>query len=186
MTKSGGDYIYLKDTFGSLIGFLFAWISVLVLRTSSLAIIALSFGTYAVTSFYESECPPSPLLVKLMAAVCISEYGDCCLIGRPYITHRLIGRPWWTAWLIIHSSITRYLIGEAWSNRFRYSEDHFIPVAIATGFIEAKHVFIFKQLWHEHFFAQNCLKFQILKICYHKFHWIFIHSQLSIFIKIKV
>ncbi len=116
MTKSGGDYIYLKDTFGSLIGFLFAWISVLVLRTSSLAIIALSFGTYAVSAFFESDCSPSPYLVKLMAAVCISEYGEPPDWPSVYNTlpdwstmmHSLIDHPLHAFWLVKLGTIAAF------------------------------------------------------------------------------
>ncbi|VDP68212.1 unnamed protein product [Schistosoma curassoni] len=42
--RSGGDYIYVYEAFGSFIGFLRLWVEVMVVRPVAIAIVALTFG----------------------------------------------------------------------------------------------------------------------------------------------
>ncbi len=49
--KSGGDYIYLREAYGKVVGFLFAWSELLITRTGSVAAIALMFGEYLCALF---------------------------------------------------------------------------------------------------------------------------------------
>nr|KAG5696597.1 hypothetical protein BaRGS_034058 [Batillaria attramentaria] len=51
MGKSGGEYQYLKEAFGGVVAFLFAWTSVIVIRPSSLAIMSLTFAEYTSSLF---------------------------------------------------------------------------------------------------------------------------------------
>ncbi|MBK9144298.1 MAG: amino acid permease [Candidatus Melainabacteria bacterium] len=44
--KSGGDYIYLRECYGRLTAFLFAWSELLITRTGSVAAVAILFGEY--------------------------------------------------------------------------------------------------------------------------------------------
>ncbi len=44
--KTGGDYIYLRETYGHAVGFLFGWTKLFVERTGTIAIIAFVFGEY--------------------------------------------------------------------------------------------------------------------------------------------
>ncbi len=44
--KTGGDYIYLRETYGSLVSFLFGWTKLFVERTGTIAIIAFVFSEY--------------------------------------------------------------------------------------------------------------------------------------------
>ncbi|XP_072169482.1 b(0,+)-type amino acid transporter 1-like [Diadema setosum] len=69
--KSGGEYSYLLDTFGSPFAFLFAWVSTLLVRPSSVAIISLSFAEYVVVPFFDGECGPPQATIKLVGAVCV-------------------------------------------------------------------------------------------------------------------
>jgi len=48
---SGGDYVYLKEAYGKVVGFLFAWSELLITRTGSVAAIALMFGEYCCSLF---------------------------------------------------------------------------------------------------------------------------------------
>ena len=45
--RSGGDYVYLTHAFGPLVGFLFGWAQLVVILTSSIAMMAFVFGEYA-------------------------------------------------------------------------------------------------------------------------------------------
>ncbi len=45
--ESGGDYIYLREAYGPVIAFLFAWTELMIIRTGSNATVALLFAEYA-------------------------------------------------------------------------------------------------------------------------------------------
>ena len=70
--KSGAEYAYLMEAFGPIPAYLFGWTSVLVIRPSSCAIIAMVFAEYVAKPFYH-DCDPPVYLIKLLAAVCISK-----------------------------------------------------------------------------------------------------------------
>ncbi|XP_076011933.1 b(0,+)-type amino acid transporter 1 [Genypterus blacodes] len=70
ITKSGGEYPYLKEAFGSVLAYLYSWTTVMVLKPSSFAIIALSFAEYAVTPFYPG-CTPPAVVTKCLSAAAI-------------------------------------------------------------------------------------------------------------------
>ncbi len=46
MPEAGGQYVYLREAFGSLAGFLFGWILFLVYMTGGIAALALAFAEY--------------------------------------------------------------------------------------------------------------------------------------------
>src|SRR5688572_26834711 len=45
--RSGGEYVYLTRSLGSLVGFLFAWAQLAVIRPGSIGVLAYVFATYA-------------------------------------------------------------------------------------------------------------------------------------------
>ncbi|KAF9809469.1 hypothetical protein SFRURICE_020766 [Spodoptera frugiperda] len=73
ITRSGGDYAYIYTAFGPLPAFLRMWIALLIIRPTTQAIVALTFGNYVVKPFFP-ECNPPELAVKLLAAVCLCKY----------------------------------------------------------------------------------------------------------------
>jgi len=62
LPKSGGDYIYLRESYGSLAGFLFGWTELLVIRTGSIAAIA-----FIAAEYLQSFLALNSSFVKLMA-----------------------------------------------------------------------------------------------------------------------
>lgn len=74
ITRSGGDYAYIYAAFGPLPAFLRMWIALLIIRPTTQAIVALTFGHYVVKPFYP-ECEPPEQAVKLLAAVCLCKYS---------------------------------------------------------------------------------------------------------------
>ncbi|XP_041930218.1 b(0,+)-type amino acid transporter 1-like isoform X1 [Alosa sapidissima] len=70
ITKSGGEYPYLMEAFGPVMAFLYSWTTIIVLKPSSFAIIALSCAEYAATPFYPG-CTPPLLVTKSLAAATI-------------------------------------------------------------------------------------------------------------------
>ncbi|XP_045490808.1 large neutral amino acids transporter small subunit 2 [Colias croceus] len=70
IARSGGDYAYIYTAFGPLPAFLRMWIALLIIRPTTQAIVALTFGHYVVKPFFP-ECEPPANAVKLLAAVCL-------------------------------------------------------------------------------------------------------------------
>ncbi|XP_041454136.1 b(0,+)-type amino acid transporter 1-like [Lytechinus variegatus] len=72
LPKSGAEHTYLNTTFGSSIAFVYAWVSITVIRPAGIAIISLTFGQYMVAPFYTGEeCGPPDMIAKLLAGCCI-------------------------------------------------------------------------------------------------------------------
>ena len=85
--KSGGDYIYLKITYGRLVGFLFSWTNVWFTNPGGQAIGALTFAVYVTEAFFPTRtaydsCQPPFGLVKMLAAcaICILTGLNCASI----------------------------------------------------------------------------------------------------------
>uniref|UniRef100_A0A8C7RC06 b(0,+)-type amino acid transporter 1 n=1 Tax=Oncorhynchus mykiss TaxID=8022 RepID=A0A8C7RC06_ONCMY len=70
ITKSGGEYVYLMEAYGSVTAYLYSWSTIMVLQPSAFAIIALSFAEYTSTPFYPG-CTPPIVVTKCLAVVCI-------------------------------------------------------------------------------------------------------------------
>jgi APA family basic amino acid/polyamine antiporter len=80
--QAGGEYIYVRDAYGPLGGFLYAWTTVIVSKPASIATITTGFvrilGTFSLFSFFSSDLLTKPLpvtygqLVAIAAAAFIS------------------------------------------------------------------------------------------------------------------
>ncbi|QQP57388.1 Large neutral amino acids transporter small subunit 2like, partial [Caligus rogercresseyi] len=55
--KSGGDYAYINEAFGSYPAFLYLWSSLLVIMPAGNAVTALTFASYILQPFWP-ECDP--------------------------------------------------------------------------------------------------------------------------------
>ncbi|XP_061670429.1 b(0,+)-type amino acid transporter 1-like isoform X2 [Syngnathoides biaculeatus] len=68
--KSGSDYSYLMEGFGSPVAYLYSWTTVMVSLPSSFSILVLSFAEYASAPFF-SECNIPVMVTKSLAAAAI-------------------------------------------------------------------------------------------------------------------
>lgn len=69
--RSGGELTYIREALGPLAGFLVSWTMVLILKPASVAIITLSFASYAIQPFLNEKDMDTEQLIKFIAAVCI-------------------------------------------------------------------------------------------------------------------
>uniref|UniRef100_A0AAZ3NWZ3 Asc-type amino acid transporter 1 n=1 Tax=Oncorhynchus tshawytscha TaxID=74940 RepID=A0AAZ3NWZ3_ONCTS len=68
--KSGGDYSYVTEIFGGLVGFLLLWSAVLIMYPTTLAVIALTFSNYVLQPAFQN-CVPPYLATRLLSTICI-------------------------------------------------------------------------------------------------------------------
>jgi len=72
MPRSGADYAYITEAFGSLPGFLFLWSAVIILMPTGIAISSLTFAYYILQPVFPT-CEPPESAVRLIAASAICE-----------------------------------------------------------------------------------------------------------------
>uniref|UniRef100_A0A674AWY9 Solute carrier family 7 member 10 n=1 Tax=Salmo trutta TaxID=8032 RepID=A0A674AWY9_SALTR len=68
--KSGGDYSYVTEIFGGLVGFLLLWSAVLIMYPTTLAVIALTFSNYVLQPVFP-DCVPPYMATRLLSTVCL-------------------------------------------------------------------------------------------------------------------
>ena len=74
--QAGGEYIYVRDAYGPLGGFLYAWTTVIVSKPASIATITTGFvrilGTFRLFSFFSNDLLTKPLAVTYGQLVAIA------------------------------------------------------------------------------------------------------------------
>ncbi|VDN06153.1 unnamed protein product [Thelazia callipaeda] len=76
--KSGGDYAYINEAFGSLPAFLYLWAALIIIIPTSNAIMALTFAKYTLQPFF-GTCDAPDSAVRLLAAcmICLITFINC-------------------------------------------------------------------------------------------------------------
>lgn len=76
LPRAGGGYAYLREAYGPLSGFLYAWALLLVMATGAMAAVAVTFATYATSLF-----GLSPVLIKPIAVGAILLLSAINIVG---------------------------------------------------------------------------------------------------------
>ena len=76
MPEAGGIYVYLRESFGKLIAFLYGWGSLLVIDAGSAATLGVAFGIYAA-----GFVPLTPMEQKVLAGVVIALLTFINILG---------------------------------------------------------------------------------------------------------
>src|SRR5919112_5819934 len=71
---AGGGYVYLREAFGRLPAFLYAWTLLLVIATGAIAAVAVTFATYAATLLGMDARAQVPLAVGAIVLLSAINY----------------------------------------------------------------------------------------------------------------
>jgi APA family basic amino acid/polyamine antiporter len=71
---AGGGYIYLRDAFGPLPGFLYGWTELLVINSGGIAAVSVTFATYAVSLAGLPGRATAPLAIAAIALLSAVNY----------------------------------------------------------------------------------------------------------------
>src|SRR2546423_7258792 len=71
---AGGGYVYLRDAFGRLPAFLYAWTLLLVIATGAIAAVAVTFATYAASLLGMGPATRVPLAVGAILLLSAINY----------------------------------------------------------------------------------------------------------------
>ncbi|XP_048865661.1 cystine/glutamate transporter-like isoform X1 [Brienomyrus brachyistius] len=79
--KSGGQYVYLQETFGPLPAFLYLWVEFIVIRPAAASVVSLAFGRYVIEPLF-APCAAPGVLIKLVSllAVTFVVAVNCCSV----------------------------------------------------------------------------------------------------------
>src|SRR5689334_20476210 len=72
--KVGGQYVYLKDAFHPLVGFLYGWALLLVIESGAVAAVAITFATYLLHMTGGPDGARVALAIMALVAVALVNY----------------------------------------------------------------------------------------------------------------
>src|SRR5262245_47474582 len=72
--KAGGQYVYLRDGWHSLVGFLYGWALLALIESGAIAAVAITFATYALRLVGRPDVAPVPLAVAAVVVLSIVNY----------------------------------------------------------------------------------------------------------------
>ena len=72
--RAGGQYVYLRDGWHPLAGFLYGWALLVLIESGAIAAVAITFATYALRLIDRPDVAPVPLAVASIAVLSIVNY----------------------------------------------------------------------------------------------------------------
>jgi APA family basic amino acid/polyamine antiporter len=72
--RAGGQYVYLRDGWHPLLGFLYGWALLLLIESGAIAAVAITFATYALRLVGRPDLAPVPLAIASIVVLSIVNY----------------------------------------------------------------------------------------------------------------
>ena len=72
--KAGGQYVYLRDGWHPLVGFMYGWALLLLIESGAIAAVAITFATYALRLVGRPDAAPVPLAIAAIAGLSLVNY----------------------------------------------------------------------------------------------------------------
>src|SRR5688572_6302493 len=72
--RAGGQYVYLRDGWHPLAGFLYGWALLLLIESGAIAAVAITFGTYALRLVGRTDIAPVPLAIASIVILSAVNY----------------------------------------------------------------------------------------------------------------
>jgi APA family basic amino acid/polyamine antiporter len=72
--RAGGQYVYLRDAYHPLAGFLYGWALLAVIETGAIAAVAITFATYALRLVGQPQAPAVPLALAALIVLSVINY----------------------------------------------------------------------------------------------------------------
>ena len=72
--RAGGQYVYLRDAYHPLAGFLYGWALLALIESGAIAAVAITFATYALRLVGRPDIAPVPLAVAAVVLLSIVNY----------------------------------------------------------------------------------------------------------------
>ena len=72
--KAGGQYVYLRDAYHPLAGFLYGWALLALIESGAVAAVAITFANYALRLVGRPDIAPVPLAIAAIIALSIVNY----------------------------------------------------------------------------------------------------------------
>src|SRR5580765_4092096 len=67
--KAGGQYVYLRDGWHPLVGFMYGWALLLLIESGAIAAVAITFATYALRLIGRPDVASVPVAIAAIAAL---------------------------------------------------------------------------------------------------------------------
>ncbi|MEP6995880.1 MAG: amino acid permease, partial [Acidobacteriota bacterium] len=80
--RTGGEYVYLREAYHPLVGFLFGWASLVMIQGGGIAAVAITFGQYTLRFVGASDADPKPLAVVALIVVAAVNYAGVKMGSR--------------------------------------------------------------------------------------------------------
>ena len=74
MPRAGGQYVYLRDAWHPVVGFLYGWALLFLIETGAMAAVAITFAQYALRLAGADAMSPRPLAIASIVVLSIVNY----------------------------------------------------------------------------------------------------------------
>jgi APA family basic amino acid/polyamine antiporter len=74
LPRAGGQYVYLRDAWHPVVGFLYGWALLLMIETGAIAAVAIAFSQYTLRLAGAGQLSPQPLAVASIVVLSVINY----------------------------------------------------------------------------------------------------------------